>query len=757
MLDVYGESFAFIQIHRNDEYVTPWGDARWDFYEAQYTPTTVFDGIDIVVGSLYDVDQQYNVYRVNHFLPQRAVPTDVTIGLSAEFVSGQTYSVSALVGIEAGGVGKTLRIYMVQVLDHWPDDPAYSRNTFKQAAATEDITLTPGGSQVVQRSFTFDYDSWTKESNIKIIAWASDPNATGPAAVHQAAVLGWPLEPPPGDADGDTVLDGEDNCPQDANTTQLDGDGDDIGDACDNCEGVMNADQADGDEDGIGDVCDNCPVLHHLDQTDNDSDNVGNVCDSCPDDACGDAVDEFGRSLGCLDLDCDVDTADLAIFTTCQAGPGVTTPPPGCDPEHFAKCDYSGDGDVDGEDYSIWETYLCPETPSPALYIGAANCTECHLENHAAWSTTIHATAFSTIVSSGDGDNPLCFPCHAVGYGLPSGFVSQTVTPELANVQCENCHGPGSNHALDAATHHLDVNLDGNMCGACHQSCHGLCGEDHHPQFEQWSTSKHSTALSDIVLDPDYDDSCLPCHSTDYRLAPEGEKPTTAEVAFDIECVACHGPHGTGIGGQLRLRPALLCSDCHTMGAVGPGDLPERPQAENLHGTGGYRLDGSALVGPYSEHWWANPRECVTCHVHKEPYGGPDQPVNSGHTFAANLRGCEPCHTEASATMLVAGMQEEMAARLAELAPFFDPGSPAYVDPATLPPAELDRYNIAKFNYQFVQADKGLGSHNPNYTRALLAETEAFFGISPWLMDLPGGGSVPSDEHSAGNDKGEGK
>ncbi|MBU0717891.1 MAG: hypothetical protein KJ749_06540 [Planctomycetes bacterium] len=736
-MDVYPDSFAFVQYHWNDEYAAPWSDDRWDFYGAESTPTAIFDGVDEVAGAVSDTAQQYTIYRVNHFLPQRAVPTDVTIELSGEQIAGETYSVSAEVGIEVGGTGKTMRIFMVQVLDDWPDSPSYSRNTFKQAAPTQDITLAPGESQVVEHTFTFDTDSWAKYTNIKIVAWAQAPVESGPVETYQAAVRAWNLESAPDDVDGDGFLDGVDNCPTFYNPGQVDYDGDDVGDVCDNCEIVHNVDQVDTDEDSFGDACDNCPTMHHLNQGDSDGDGLGNVCDSCPDVTAPGGVDAFGKSLGTMDLGCAVDLDDYARFAECIAGPGITTPPLACEAEDFARADVDDDGDVDLNDCAVFWMNRTKSGVGPALYVGVADCVACHEDRHTSWLGTIHATAFDTLVASGDGENPLCFPCHTVAYGAASGFLDTDVTPHLVGVQCENCHGPGSAHVAKPEDAPLELNLDASLCGACHQSCHGLCGENHHPQFEQWSTSKHSLALSDLQADPSAEDSCLACHSTDYRLAAPGSEPTLSEAWFDIECVACHDAHGTVNPGQLRLPPYLLCADCHTMGSgLVPGDLPERPQTEGLHGSGGFALDGTAMEGPYTEHWWGIPDECVTCHVHQEPYGGPDQPVNSGHTFEPNLRACMPCHTEEAAILLVAGVREETECRLAAIARYFDPGDPLYVDPATLSPAELDQYNVAAFNYEFVLADNSFGSHNAYYTRALLAETEEFFAIEPWKPGL---------------------
>jgi predicted CXXCH cytochrome family protein len=236
---------------------------------------------------------------------------------------------------------------------------------------------------------------------------------------------------------------------------------------------------------------------------------------------------------------------------------------------------------------------------------------------------------------------------------------------------------------------------------------------------------------------PDAEDACLQCHSTDYRLAPEGQKPGLWEVQYDIECVACHAPHGSANVGQLRLPPWELCSDCHTMSGAVPGQEPKRPQSESLHTTGGVALDGAPLVGPYTMHWWGIGDECVTCHVHMEPSPGPGQPANSGHTFLSNMRACMPCHSEATATLLVQMMWEEVDARVGEISRRFDPNDPLYVDPQTLPPDQLAQYLNAKFDYQMVVNDKSYGSHASGYARALLGQAEDFFGIPPWELRRP--------------------
>lgn len=85
------------------------------------------------------------------------------------------------------------------------------------------------------------------------------------------------------DADGDGVVDLDDNCRVVANSDQANADGDAYGDACDNCPATPSPDQSDPDGDGPGTPCDNCPEASNPGQADLDADGVGDACDICPD------------------------------------------------------------------------------------------------------------------------------------------------------------------------------------------------------------------------------------------------------------------------------------------------------------------------------------------------------------------------------------------------------------------------------------------------------------------------------------------
>jgi hypothetical protein len=112
------------------------------------------------------------------------------------------------------------------------------------------------------------------------------------------------------DADGDGILNEDDNCPLVANPDQAEIDMDGVGDACDNCPSDANPAQLDSDGDGLGDVCDGGPL------TDDDADGyaAGDDCDDL------DAAVHPGAEELCngLDDDCDGLIDELAP-ETCDA------------------------------------------------------------------------------------------------------------------------------------------------------------------------------------------------------------------------------------------------------------------------------------------------------------------------------------------------------------------------------------------------------------------------------------------------------
>jgi hypothetical protein len=89
-----------------------------------------------------------------------------------------------------------------------------------------------------------------------------------------------------------------------------------------------------------------------------------------------------------------------------------------------------------------------PAEAGQASYIGVERCTECHDDARKVWDKTAHATAYPTLQKDFKEFNLDCVSCHVTGYGKPGGS-TVTFTEKLQNVQCEECHGPGSLHAKD--------------------------------------------------------------------------------------------------------------------------------------------------------------------------------------------------------------------------------------------------------------------------------------------------------------------
>lgn len=107
-------------------------------------------------------------------------------------------------------------------------------------------------------------------------------------------------DPPPGDQDGDGILDHEDNCPLVYNPLQEDADLDGYGDACQLADYISPCCGPecllDSDGDGIPDALDLCPWTFtpggFENNVDSDGDGVGDVCDDV-DDRDGDGIPDW--------------------------------------------------------------------------------------------------------------------------------------------------------------------------------------------------------------------------------------------------------------------------------------------------------------------------------------------------------------------------------------------------------------------------------------------------------------------------------
>jgi len=105
-------------------------------------------------------------------------------------------------------------------------------------------------------------------------------------------------------------------------------------------------------------------------------------------------------------------------------------------------------------------------------FIGSASCTVCHQSAAQAWQASRHAGAIATLEAVGKAFDPNCVVCHSVGFGREGGYLGLDETPDLANVQCESCHGPGRAHVAAAGQAFPGKRTPREACADCHHPNH---------------------------------------------------------------------------------------------------------------------------------------------------------------------------------------------------------------------------------------------------------------------------------------------
>ncbi|HUI05499.1 MAG TPA: hypothetical protein VL486_00685 [Verrucomicrobiae bacterium] len=209
-----------------------------------------------------------------------------------------------------------------------------------------------------------------------------------------------------------------------------------------------------------------------------------------------------------------------------------------------------------------------------ATYVGVATCASCHgtsplvgLEDYyTPWSQTLHATMAQRGIDGllGSSYNASCLACHTVGYNQsPSatngnfyavqqevGWTFPTVLQygnyaampaalqNKANIQCESCHGPGSQHPGAES-----ANLDVAVCATCHQDGH------FHNRPKQWRLGPHGAddEYLSVSIGEAPNPSCAKCHSPTSFVDYLKGKALTRLEAGRLTCQACHDPHNVAM------------------------------------------------------------------------------------------------------------------------------------------------------------------------------------------------------------------
>lgn len=195
--------------------------------------------------------------------------------------------------------------------------------------------------------------------------------------------------------------------------------------------------------------------------------------------------------------------------------------------------------------------------------------------------------------------NQNCSYCHVTG------FEEETLEWNDEGVQCEACHGPGSEHITlidelefvenveerEQLHESISIAIDPATCGQCHSQ--GTALDSAHPfpagytsgedlseswtllsddaeaawhatgqaafsnmQYNEWLISGHATSYESATESEYYKLECLSCHSSGYRRAvrlleigdedPEALPIPEVEadrLPFGVTCSTCHNPH----------------------------------------------------------------------------------------------------------------------------------------------------------------------------------------------------------------------
>jgi hypothetical protein len=260
-----------------------------------------------------------------------------------------------------------------------------------------------------------------------------------------------------------------------------------------------------------------------------------------------------------------------------------------------------------------------------------------------------------------------------LGWKFPTNFVAGNFEAmphqlqNLANIQCENCHGPGSEHAAALGNTNasnwprLSVTVSSGDCNQCHDA------PTHHVKGTEWYTSGHANTTH-IPTGPNRP-QCVSCHTSLGFLGRIYNWTTTNTAYLAIGCQTCHEPHGetapTNNPHLLRILADVTMPDGTVVTNAGEGALclqchhvRNGPAATNVQnyqqgkptwyggssfgvhdGPQGDMIEGVNAITygqniPSGGHRNSVTNLCVGCHMQETPpVGDPGFTKVGGHTF----------------------------------------------------------------------------------------------------------------------------
>lgn len=129
----------------------------------------------------------------------------------------------------------------------------------------------------------------------------------------------------------------------------------------------------------------------------------------------------------------------------------------------------------------------------PSVWATAETCATCHKAEYETWQKSRHSHAFAALETKQREFDDSCVGCHSVGF-KNQGFVNIRATPQFANVQCEACHGPGSEHVRAPKAGNYKTPTAPGVCLSCHDP-------ENSPDFvfaKYWPQVAHTNSLKAV-------------------------------------------------------------------------------------------------------------------------------------------------------------------------------------------------------------------------------------------------------------------
>lgn len=152
-----------------------------------------------------------------------------------------------------------------------------------------------------------------------------------------------------------------------------------------------------------------------------------------------------GRYIGRLDVDVHPETGKLQAFQVAVTELGEDYPD---DPVMLERVEAFK---VELEEFRMAARgpYQPTKGSDKEAFLSDRECRKCHMDVWEKLRESPHQAAFTTLARKGQAQSPECLVCHTTGYLYKGGYDDRPPANRLKNVQCEACHGYGTEHSRD--------------------------------------------------------------------------------------------------------------------------------------------------------------------------------------------------------------------------------------------------------------------------------------------------------------------